>query len=110
MRPARRRLQQALRQTPKSDFDAHRPVRADEDLDLFFTWRVARTVSSSLTLQHDRVRYLLPDIPKSRKLIHRYIDVFESQTAASSCAPIARAWSTSASTRMVIGLRPARAC
>ena len=26
---------------PKSDFDAHRPVRADEDLDLIFTWRVA---------------------------------------------------------------------
>jgi len=62
---------------PKSDFDAHRPVRADEDLDLIFTWRVARKVSSSLTLQHDRVRYLLPDLPESRKLIHRYIDVFE---------------------------------
>jgi len=31
----------------------------------------------SLTLQHDRVRYLLPDLPGSRKLIHRYIDVFE---------------------------------
>jgi len=62
---------------PKSDFDAHRPVRADEDLDLIFTWRVARKVSSSLTLQHDRVRYLLADLPETRKLIHRYIDVFE---------------------------------
>ena len=31
----------------------------------------------SLTLQHDRVRYLLPDTPEARKLIHRYIDVFE---------------------------------
>ena len=62
---------------PKSDFDAHRPVRADEDLDLIFTWRVTRKVSSSLTLQHDRVRYLLPDFPETRKLIHLYIDVFE---------------------------------
>jgi transposase-like protein len=62
---------------PKSDFNAHRPVRADEDLDLIFTWRVPRKVSMSLTLQHDRVRYLLPDTPESRKLIHRYIDVFE---------------------------------
>jgi len=56
---------------------AHRPVRDDEDLDLIFTWRVPRKVSLSLTLQHDRVRYLLPDLPGSRKLIHRYIDVFE---------------------------------
>jgi transposase len=62
---------------PKSNFDAHRPVRADEDLDLIFTWRVPRKVSMSLTLQHDRVRYLLPDTPEARKLIHRYIDVFE---------------------------------
>ncbi len=62
---------------PKSDFDAHRPVRADEDLDLIFTWRVERKVSSSLTLQHDRVQYLLPDTVEARKLIHRYIDVFE---------------------------------
>jgi hypothetical protein len=60
---------------PKSDFDAHRPVRADENLDLIFTWRVERKVSSSLTLQHDRVRYLLPDT--ASKLIHRYIEVFE---------------------------------
>jgi len=42
-----------------------------------FTWRVARKVSSSLTLQHDRVQYLLPDTVEARKLIHRYIDVFE---------------------------------
>src|SRR5471030_2900917 len=27
---------------PKSDFNAHRPVRTDEDLDLIFTWRVPR--------------------------------------------------------------------
>ena len=62
---------------PKSDFDAHRPLRTDEDLDLIFTWQVQRKVSMSLTLQHDRVRYLLPDTPDARKLIHRYIDVFE---------------------------------
>ncbi len=61
----------------KSDFDAHRPVRDDEDLELLFTWRLQRKVSQSLTLQHDRVIYLLKDTPVNRKLIHRYIDVFE---------------------------------
>lgn len=62
---------------PKRNFDAHRPLRTDEDLDLIFTWRVQRKVSMSLTLQHDRVRYLLPDTPDARRLIRRYIDVFE---------------------------------
>jgi hypothetical protein len=62
---------------PLREFDAHRPVRADEDLDLLFTWRLQRKVSLSLTLQHDRVIYLLKDTPAIRKLIHRYIDVFE---------------------------------
>lgn len=62
---------------PRRDFDAHRPVRADEDLDLIFTWRLQRKVSLSLTLQHERVIYLLQDTPANRSLIHRYIDVYE---------------------------------
>ena len=62
---------------PLREFDAHRPVRADEDLNLLFTWRLQRKVSLSLTLQHDRIIYLLKDSPANRKLIHRYIDVYE---------------------------------
>jgi hypothetical protein len=59
------------------DHDAHRPVRVDEDLDLIFSWRVQRKVSRSLTLQHDRIIYLLENCEANRALIHRYIDVFE---------------------------------
>ncbi|WP_447775330.1 ISNCY family transposase [Variovorax boronicumulans] len=62
---------------PLREFDAHRPVRDDEDLDLLFTWRLQRKVSLSLTLQHDRIIYLLKDTVANRKLIHRYIDVYE---------------------------------
>ena len=62
---------------PLRDFDAHRAVRADEDLDLIFTWRLQRKVSQSLTLQHERVIYLLKDTLANRKLIHRYIDIYE---------------------------------
>jgi len=62
---------------PRRDFDAHRPVRADENLDLIFTWRLQRKVSQSLTLQHERVIYLLQDTPANRELIHQYIDVYE---------------------------------
>jgi hypothetical protein len=34
-------------------------------------------VTKSLTLQYDRVMYLLDDTPENRKPIHRYIDVWE---------------------------------
>ncbi len=61
----------------RSPFDAHRPVRADEDLDLLFSQRLQRKVSNSLTLQYDKVIYLLQDNPANRSLIHRYIDVYE---------------------------------
>ena len=59
------------------DHDAHRPVRTDEDLDLIFSWRVQRKVSRSLTLQHDRIVYLLENCEPNVALIHRYIDVYE---------------------------------
>ncbi|KVE13076.1 ISNCY family transposase [Burkholderia vietnamiensis] len=59
---------------PKSDFNAHRPLRDDENLDTVLTWRETRRVSKSLTVLYDRVLYLLP---VNRKLIHRYIDVWE---------------------------------
>jgi hypothetical protein len=62
---------------PKSGFDAHRPLRADENLDLVLTWREPRKVTKSLTVQYDRVMYLLDDAPQNRKLIDRYIEVWE---------------------------------
>ncbi|WP_455287444.1 ISNCY family transposase [Cupriavidus necator] len=62
---------------PKRDFDAHRPLRGDEDLARIFSWREWRKVSQSLTLQYDKVMYLLDDRPEHRRLIHRYIEVAE---------------------------------
>jgi transposase len=62
---------------PKSVFNAHRPLRDDEDLDAILTWRVVRKVSDSLTVLNDRVIYLLEETEASRKLIGRYIDVWE---------------------------------
>jgi hypothetical protein len=61
----------------KSDFDAHRPLRSDESLDLVLTWREPRKVTKSLTVQYDRVMYLLDDTLENRKLINCYIDVWE---------------------------------
>ncbi|KAG0277226.1 hypothetical protein BGZ96_002952 [Linnemannia gamsii] len=62
---------------PKSDFNAHRPLREDENLDTILTWRQPRRVTRSLTVQYDRVVYLLDDSDETRKLIHQYIEVYE---------------------------------
>ncbi|MFM0175603.1 ISNCY family transposase [Paraburkholderia sediminicola] len=62
---------------PRSAFNAHRPLRADEDLDTILTWREPRRVTRSLTLQYDRVIYLLDDTDANRRLVGRYIDVYE---------------------------------
>ncbi|EGD05655.1 integrase catalytic region [Burkholderia sp. TJI49] len=63
--------------SPRSDFDAHRPLRDDENLDTLLTWRETRCVTKSLTVQYDRVIYLLEDTPANRSLVHRYIEVWE---------------------------------
>jgi transposase len=62
---------------PRSSFDAHRPLRGDEDLDALLTWRETRRVTKALTVQYDRVMYLLDDTPANRKLVHRYLEVWE---------------------------------
>jgi hypothetical protein len=66
---------------PRSAFNAHRPLRADENLDTILTWREPRRVTRSLTLQYDRVIYLLDDTETNRRLVGRYIDVDESGRA-----------------------------
>jgi hypothetical protein len=62
---------------PRNDFNAHRSLRDDENLDLILTFREPRKVSQSLTLQYDKVIYLLADTPHTRTLIHKYIEVYE---------------------------------
>ncbi len=62
---------------PRSAFYAHRPLREDENLDTILTWREPRCVTRSLTLQYDRVIYLLDDTEANRRLVGRYIDVYE---------------------------------
>jgi len=61
----------------RNDYDAHRPLRDDEDLALIFTWREARKVTRALTVQYDKTMFLLDDTPDTRRLIGRYIEVYE---------------------------------
>jgi Winged helix-turn helix len=62
---------------PRDSHDAHRSIRTDEDLDSIFAWRELRKVTQNLTLHYERKLYLLADTPKNRRLIGKYIDVFQ---------------------------------
>ena len=61
---------------PRHDFDVHRPLEHDDNLAAFFTWREPRRVSKSLTVQYDKVLYLIEDSEISRKAIGKYIEVW----------------------------------
>jgi hypothetical protein len=62
---------------PRDAHDAHRPVRPEEDLDLIFAWRELRKVSQSLTLHYERKLYVLKDTAENRRLIGKYVEVFQ---------------------------------
>jgi hypothetical protein len=62
---------------PRDPHDAHRALRADEDLDLTFCWRELRKVTKALTLHYERKLYLLADNAANRRLIGKYIEVFQ---------------------------------
>jgi hypothetical protein len=53
---------------PSVPVDVHRPVMHYENLDDIFTWQEIRTLSVSLTLQHDKVLYLIPRIASAKVL------------------------------------------
>ncbi|MGV5150560.1 hypothetical protein ACV4W3_30675, partial [Pseudomonas aeruginosa] len=61
---------------PHSEHDCHRPLHSDEDLDLIFAWREARRVSQRLTVQYDKVLYLLADTPQSRRLAGDHVEIY----------------------------------
>jgi len=54
---------------PRSAFDAHRALISDENIELVLTSRVARRATKVLTVQYDRVIYMLDDTAENRALI-----------------------------------------
>ena len=62
---------------PRDAHDAHRPLRDDESLNLIFAWRELRKVTHNLTLHYERKLYLLPDTADNRRLIGKYIDIYQ---------------------------------
>lgn len=61
---------------PRQAFDVHRERDVDDDPDTVFNGREARHVSKSLTVQYDKVLYLIADSEFSRRAMGKYIDVW----------------------------------
>lgn len=65
--------------SPRHDFDVHRQLDIDDDLDAIFTWREPRRVSKSLTVQYVKMLYLIEDSSASRKAIGINLPLLGSQ-------------------------------
>ena len=67
-------------QAPANATDLHRPLTELDDLEEILSWQEERTVSNSLTLQYDRVVYLLEPtelakgLRRNRVRVHDYPD------------------------------------
>ena len=63
--------------TPRNDKDLHRPLCEGDDLGETLAWREQRTVSNCLTLQYDKVLFLLEPTAISRGLRRKRVTVVD---------------------------------
>jgi hypothetical protein len=63
--------------TPANKKDLHRPLRARDDLDDAFAWKEQRRLSQALTLQYDKVIFILEPSEPAKAAIGKYVTVFD---------------------------------
>jgi hypothetical protein len=57
--------------------DLHRPLRAGDDLEDAFAWKEERTLSQALTLQYDKVIFILEPTDQAKAAIGKRVAVFD---------------------------------
>jgi hypothetical protein len=62
---------------PANKKDLHRPLRAGDDLDDAFAWKEERTLSQALTLQYDKVLFILEPSEQAKSAIGKRVTVFD---------------------------------
>ncbi len=64
---------------PRSEADVHRALQEQEkqQLEDIFSWQEERTLSCNLTLQYDKVLYLIQDTVQNRALARKRVTVYE---------------------------------
>jgi hypothetical protein len=67
----------ALPKAPAKNKDLHRPLRAGDDLDDTFAWKEERTLSQALTLQYDKVMFILEPSEQAKAAIGNRVTVID---------------------------------
>src|SRR5262252_3537763 len=62
---------------PANKKDLHRPLRAGDDLEDAFAWKEQRRLSQALTLQYDKVIFILEPSEPAKAAIGKYVTVFD---------------------------------
>ena len=62
---------------PSNSKDLHRRLRAADDLDDAFTWKEERTLSRALTLQYDKVLFILEPSEQAKAAIGKRVTVVD---------------------------------
>jgi len=62
---------------PANNKDLHRPLRAADDLDDAFAWKEERTLSQALTLQYDKVVFILEPSAQAKAAIGKRVTVVD---------------------------------
>lgn len=62
---------------PFNDKDLHRPLAAHDNIDDAFAWKEERTVSLNLTLQYDKVLFLLEQNEVTRALARQRVTIYD---------------------------------
>ena len=62
---------------PANKKDLHRPLRAGDDLENAFAWKEARRLSQALTLQYDKIVFILEPSEPAKAAIGKYVTVFD---------------------------------
>jgi hypothetical protein len=62
---------------PANNKDLHRPLRAGDDLDEAFAWKEERILSQALTLQYDKVMFILEPSEPAKAAIGKRVTVVD---------------------------------
>jgi hypothetical protein len=62
---------------PANHKDLHRSLRAGDDLDDAFAWKEKRTLSQALTLQYDKVMFILEPSEQAKAAIGKRVTVVD---------------------------------
>jgi hypothetical protein len=62
---------------PTNNKDLHRPLRAGDDLDDAFAWKEERTLSQALTLQYDKVVFILEPSEQAKAAIGKRLTIVD---------------------------------